>query len=693
MLSAMKARSLALSLLLIPALACKTGGTEGTTTGGDAKPPGDGPAAMELTASDPLGETVIATMDRTTDPCTDFYQFACGGWIANNPLPADKPRWGRGFGELSQRNNDVLKTILEKDTGRAGKFYAGCMDTEAVNAAGTAPLEPYLAQIDKLDVKNTKKLFTLLGELDASVGLGAFFNFGLSIDFEDPTLHISDLGQGGTGLPDRSYYLDDAKKAQVLPLYQAHVARMLGFLDYTEEEAADAAARIVALETELAKLQKPPEEMRDPEKVYHRWDRKGLQKSSKLPWKQYFTALGAPKVELINVSNPEFIEGLPAVIAAADEKTVKDYLRANLIGSTASVLSEDVVQANFQFVGALTGQQQLQPRWERCVGATNGAVGDLVSRQFVDETFAGDSKDIALDMIGRVEAAFEAGLADLEWMDDPTREAAVGKMKKIENKVGYPEKWKTYDGLEFEGSYFADAVAAGRWSNADGLAKIGKPVDKKEWFWPASIVNAGYNPLGNEMLFPAGILQQPFFHASNPKAMNFGAMGLVMGHELTHGFDDSGRKFDADGVMREWWAPEVSARFEERAECIVDTYSAIEVQPDTFVNGQLTLGENIADFGGLKESYAAYTAWTAEGEGEPELIGGLSNEQLFFVAFAQSWCSVSSPEFDKLMATVDPHSPPKYRVNVPLAHFPEFWDAFSCGEEQPMHSDQVCEVW
>ncbi|MCA9697327.1 MAG: M13 family metallopeptidase, partial [Myxococcales bacterium] len=295
------------------------------------------------------------------------------------------------------------------------------------------------------------------------------------------------------------------------------------------------------LETKLAELQKPPEDMRDPKAVYNRWDREGVEKSSNLPWGEYFKALGAPDVQLINVSNPDFISGLPAVLAAADEQSVKDYLRFHLLGSTANLLSDDVVNANFEFAAALTGQKQLPERWERCVAATNAAAGDLVSQGFVEQTFAGDSKDLASDMIRRVEGAFEAGLPALEWMDPATREAAVGKMKKVENKIGYPEKWRTYDGMKFKGNYFSDTVASRKWFNDFALAKVGKAVDEKEWSWPASIVNAGYNPLQNEMLFPAGILQPPFFSRDYTKAMNFGAIGMVVGHELTHGFDDSGR--------------------------------------------------------------------------------------------------------------------------------------------------------
>jgi putative endopeptidase len=684
------------TLLLSPVLLLGLGCKPAADDSGDVNNPDGGDAAkpkLELSSSSPIGKEVIAQMDLTVDPCVDFYQFACGSWIANNPLPDDRARWDRGFGEVDDRNLAVLESILEADTQRAGTYYKGCMDEAAIDAAGITPLEPYLAKITKLDPKNTKALFKLLGELDVTVGLGAFFSFGLFIDFEQPDLHIADLGQGGTGLPDRSFYLDPEKSGDYLPAYSAHIARMLGFLGYSAEEAAAAATRVLALETELAKLQKSPEEMRDPKAIYNRWDRKGVEAKSKLPWATYLQALGAPKLELINVSNPQFVEGLPGVIAATDADTIRDYLRFHLISSTANLLSTTIIDANFEFAKVLVGQQKLQPRWKRCVEATNGAVGDLLSQQFIERNFAGDSKDIALDMIKRVEAAFAAGLPALAWMDDSTRQAAVGKMEKIDNRIGHPDKWRSYDGLVLAGTYFADAVAARTWAHKDELGKVGKQVDEQEWNWPASVVNANYHPLQNRMNFPAGILQPPFFHRDFPKAMNYGAMGMVMGHELTHGFDDTGRKFDGDGVMREWWAPEVAAKFDAQTKCLVDTYSAIEVRPGIQLKGELTLGENIADFGGIKEAYAAYQQWVTENGAEPQLIEGLSNEQLFFVAMAQSWCSVSAPEYDQLVATLDEHSPPKFRVNVPNAHFPGFWAAFSCSEGTPMHAENACSVW
>jgi endothelin-converting enzyme/putative endopeptidase len=646
-----------------------------------------------------VGKQVVAALDQGSDPCVDFYQYACGGWLGETKLPADKPRYTRGFSTLADQNNEVLRKIMEEskegegELAKVGAYYGACMDEGAIDGHGIEPLKPYLAKID--GIKDAKTMMRVTGEFHGTIfsGHGALFSYGRGPDLEDPEVYITHLGQGGTGLPDRSFYLEEAKKQQILPAYTAHVARMLTYLGKSPEDSAKAAEAIVAFETKLAEVQKPRDEMRDPTKLVNRWDRKGVAKKVKLDWKGYFKALGHPKMSAINVTVPQFFEALPALLAETDASVLRDYMRWHLISSTASLLSKEIVEADFQFAGALTGTKELSPRWERCVGATNGALADAVGKGFVAETFAGDSKDVANTMIADVEAAFERGLPDLKWMDDTTRGKAVEKMNAVVNKVGYPDKWKDYEGLEVGEDHFANVVAAREFEYQRELSKVGQKVDKAEWFWPASIVNAAYNPTTNEMMFPAGILQPPFFSRDFPTAMNYGAMGMVMGHELTHGFDDSGRKFDGTGRLTEWWAPEVAERFESEAQCIDDTYSQIEIQPGVKLNGKLTLGENIADFGGLKSAHGAYQHWVQEKGAEDAIVEGMSNEQLLFVAYAQGWCTLSSPEFDRLMATTDSHSPPKQRVNVTLSHFPGFWEAYGCGEGTAMHAEKVCSVW
>ncbi len=700
MLRAMRVRRYLLPLLALPLTlaACNKDKGDGGTGGVSNDPDNATPKASWVvpTGETELAQTVVATLDPTTDPCVDFYQYACGGWIANTELPDDKPRYGRGFGELGDRNDEVLVTIVaglegqEGDAGKAGAFYASCMDLEKRTELGAKPLDPWLKKIDK--VKSAKAAMKLAGEMHAAVS-GPYFSFGPSRDFKQPDMQIADLGQGGTGLPDRSFYLDEDKKP-ILEAYKGHVATMLGFVYGGDMEKAKAdAEKVVAFEVELAKVQKPREEMRDPVAVYNRLDRKGVEKlAGKLAWGDFFKAVGYPKVQAINVSNPTFLEALPELMSKTDMGTHRAYLRYHLIADNASELSPEIETAAFQFTAAITGAKAQPPQQKRCIDATTSAFGDVIGKAFVEKTFAGKSKDLALEMITDIEAAMESALPNLEWMDEGTREAAVGKIKLVKNKVGYPNKWREYSKLELGDNFFASAVAAAQWGFKREMDKVGGKADPDEWFMPASIVNAFYNPLQNDMNFPAGIMQPPFFSQDFPRAMNYGAMGMVMGHELTHGFDDQGRKFDGNGVMQEWWAPEVAERFEARAACIDETYSAIEVQPGVFLNGKLTMGENIADHGGIREAYTAYTTWNAANN-ENTGVEGVTNEQLFFLAYAQSWCSKATPQIEALLATVDPHSPPKYRVNVPLAHYPKFWEVWSCGEGTPMHAANACEVW
>lgn len=703
MLPPMRVRRYVLSTLALPLALAACNKEEASADGGSTTP--DQAAtdaaptwALPVAGEKELTQTIAAAVDASADPCVDFYQYACGGWIEATELPADKPRYGRGFGELTDRNDAVLKTIVaelgtgDDEAGKAGRYYASCMNTEARNKLGIEPLKPYLKKIDK--VKSLTSLMKVTGELHGDAGANAFFNFGPGFDSKKPDLWITDLNQGGTGLPDRSFYLDEAKKP-ILLAYTGHVATMLAFAYEGDAERAKAdATKIVALETKLAEIQKPREDLRDPIATYNRLDRKGVEKLAKgLSWKTYFKALGYPKVELINVSVPSFIEALPKVLKDTDNDTLKAYLRYHLVSGSAQYLSEELEMASFQFTAALTGQKEQAPKWKRCLDDTNGAMGDIIGKKFVEKQFAGESKTIAIEMILAIEGALEANLPKLEWMDDATRTAALGKIKKVKNKIGFPNKWRDYSKLEAGEVYTTNAQAAGKWSFERNMDKVGTEVDPEEWFLPASIVNAFYNPLQNEMNFPAGIMQAPFFSADHPKAMNYGAMGMVMGHELTHGFDDQGRKFDGDGVMQEWWSPEVSTRFDERTACIEKAYSDVEVQPGVNINGKLTMGENIADHGGIRESFSAYRALVAKDGAEAQAVEGLSNEQLFFLSYAQSWCSIATPEIEKLLITVDPHSPPKARVNLPLAHYPEFWDVWSCGEGTAMHSANACEVW
>lgn len=639
-----------------------------------------------------LASQIEAALDRSADACTDFYQFACGGWIASTPLPGDRAIYGRGFSAIDDRNQEILKTILDEAAAggagtdaRLGTYYKSCMDTETVDAAGVTPLAGELAAIDAMT--SVADLATLLPKLPLA---DALFSAYIDSDLSDPNTYVMHLGQGGLGLPERNYYFpkdDDGKK--LLADYTAHVAKMLAFLG---RPASDADA-VVRVETALAASSKAPDELRDAAKLNNPSDLKGLYKLAKnVPWKEMMAAYGVSS-ERFNVMTPDFFKGLGKTLKKTPVDDLKAYLRWHLLSGASGVLSTEIDAANFAFYGQrLSGQKVQQDRWKRCVDRTDGALGDLLGKAYIDRAFAGASKDKALTMIHDVEAAFKSGLPGLEWMDDTTRAAALEKLGTIVNKIGYADQLEIYEGLEVGTDSYKNAVAVAEWNLADDIQKVGTKVDKSEWFMSPPTVNAYYNPSWNEIVFPAGILQPPFFSAAFPTSMNYGAMGMVMGHEISHGFDDEGRKFAADGSLKEWWSADIVKNFEERAQCLVDQYGKYEVSPGMTLNGSLTLGENIADNGGIKLAMTAFEAWKARGNVE-EGLAGFTPEQLFFVSYAQSWCSIATPEVQALRARTDPHSPPKARVNIPLANLPDFGEAFSCADGSAMKPAETCSVW
>jgi endothelin-converting enzyme/putative endopeptidase len=598
----------------------------------------------------------------------------------------------------------MIRTLLEeaaKSPGAAGSesqkigdFYATCMDEAAVETAGLAPIEPWLGAIAQAD--SPEALFTLVGKLHRA-GAGAFFGVGVFPDFKTPDLNISYFFQGGLGLPDRDYYVsDDPKKQELLAQYREHVARMLALAGQSAESATADAAAIVAFETELAKVSRTRVEMRQIEKLYNRMDRAGLAAlTPNLPWPAFFTATGHPDAQAISIATPEFFEALAKLVATTPMPTLHAYLEWGVLDTFADQLPKAFVDANFDFYGKkLSGQAEIQPRWKRCVAATTGSLGEAIGKVYVEQEFAGASKQVAVEMIRDIESAFEANLPQLAWMDDATRERARGKIAKISNKIGYPDSWRDYSALAVSrASYFDNALAGATFETDRQLRKIGQPVDKSEWLMVPQLVNAYYNPLQNEIAFPAGILQPPFFHKDYPAALNYGGIGAVVGHEVTHGFDDQGRRFDPNGVFQEWWEPEVAGKFETAAKCVADQYSTFEIEPGVKVNGELTLGENIADLGGLKQAYKAYKAWEGR-HGAPEpLAEVLTNDQLVFVAWGQVWCTVAAPEYVRRQVTTDPHSPGIFRATAPPMNSPEFRQAFGCEAGQPMAPAEMCTVW
>ncbi len=664
----------------------------------------DGEAAEADLQAAPAPEdglaALLASMDPTADPCQDFYRYACGGWLDSTERPSDQARWVRSFSVINERNQQVVRELLEDAAAdpagsparrRIGEYYAACMDEAAVEATGTAPLDPWQRRIAGVD--DPESLMRVTGEL-FRIGVEPLFGIATFADFAQPDTNIAFTFQGGLGMPERDYYVsDDERKRELMAKYEAHVARMLDLLG--EEDTAAKAAKIVAFETALARMSRPATEMRQMEKLYNRMEVSGLQElTPALPWDAFFTAAGHPEVRAMSVATPEFFEGLEPLVAETSWEDLRTYLRWHLVHETANLLPADFVTAHYEFFGReLSGQPEIQPRWKRCVSATEGALGEDVGKLYVAERFAGDSKEIATEMISDIQTAFADALPELTWMDEATRRVALEKAEAVRNKIGYPDEWRDYSDVETApAAHFVNSLSAREHEFDFEMAKIGEPVDKGEWGMTPQQVNAYYNPLYNEIVFPAGILQPPFFDRTFPAAMSYGAIGAVIGHELTHGFDDSGRKFDPQGRLRDWWDGAAVERFEERAQCVRDLYSGYEVEEGVFVNGELTAGENIADIGGLKQAHAAYELWEKR-HGEARLDTELTSEQVLFVAFGQVWCSLVSEEFERMQVTVDSHSPGRFRVIGPVSQNPDFADAFACQEGDPMSPADRCQVW
>ncbi len=683
--------------LVLGVLAGMVGAESATTT---AAAPEQNSA---LSASAVAGSVLLA-MDPSADPCQDFYRYACGGWLDAERIPEDQTRWARSFTVVRERNRQLIRELLEgaaQDPGesvnrqRVGTFYRACLDEAAVEQTGLGPLAPWLAEIAA--VSDLPALLSLTGKLHR-IGSEVLFSFSVFPDFKDPERNIANLAQGGLGLPDRDDYASATPAQQQLRMdYEQHVARMLGWFGTSPEQAQLEASQILAFETQLAQASRSQVEMRDFERLYHKRDRVGLEQlTPQLPWEAYFRAIGYPKIVDINLLTPEFFTALEKTLLANDLAAVRAYLRWHLIRATAELLPQAVVDADFAFYGTrLSGQKVLEPRWKRCVQTTESLLAEAVGELYVERAFAGPSKDVALTMVHDVETAFAANLPGISWMDDATRERAREKLHGVGNRIGYPDKWRDFSQLELQpGKYFHNTLAARGFDFDDRAGKVGQPVDRGEWSMPPQEVNAYYNPSANDMTFPAGILQPPFFHRDFPAAMNYGGIGSAVGHELTHGFDDQGRKFDPHGRLQEWWDPAVSQRFEERARCVQEQYDAYEIEPGLKLNGQLTLGENIADIGGVKTAIQAFKLWEKrQAEPSPSAIPGLTNEQLFFVAYGQVWCALIRPETARLRAKTDPHSPSRFRVNGTVANVAEFAAAFGCAAGTPMRPHNICEVW
>jgi len=626
----------------------------------------------------------------------DFFQHVNGGWLAANPVRPEYGAWG-AFHEVNERNQEILHRLLRsaadgeanagaEAVGRmVGDYFAAAMDERAIAAAGAEPLAPFLARIAVAESR--ADIAALLGDL-IPIGLGAFYSVGIAPDFEDADAYLVYLGQGGLGLPERDYYLrDDERSMQLRTGYVAHIAKQLVNLGDDEATATDAAERILAFETRLAEPSYPAEKMRDVQLTMNRFEVSALDElMPEFGLSGHVRALGVTSPSVC-VDNPGFFSALETLLAETPIETLRDYLRWMLLRSYASTLSPAFEDEAFEFFGrTLGGQQQMRPRWKRVIDMASSDIGELVAQLYVAETFSEHAKRRCEEMVEHLLSAMGAAIRGAEWMTDGTRIKALEKLAGFRYKIGYPDEWRDYSALVIGRASFAEnRMACARFEHARELDRLGSPVDRAEWAMPAHSVNAYYHPLLNEIVFPAGILQPPFFYAEADDAVNYGAIGAVIGHEITHGFDDQGSHFDAVGALSDWWTETDRTEFDRRAAVLVEQYDGFFVADDLHVNGRLTLGENIADLGGLSIALAAL-AEAGGTEGLP--IDGFTPEQRFFVSWATTWRMNYSEEYARLLVNVDPHSPARYRVNGPLANLPQFAAAFDVAEGSPLRRSE-----
>ncbi len=642
----------------------------------------------------------VSLLDRSVDPCTDFYRFACGGWMERNPIPPDQAVWGR-FNELAENNLIIDRKILEKAAAerpnrdanqqKIGDYYASCMDEAAIEKKGLEPLRPELDRIAGLQSK--AELPGYLAHAH-SIGGNAFFEFSSQPDYKDAGMEIAETDQSGLGLPDRDYYFrTDSNSVALREKYVRHMQRMLELAGQKPEEAAANAKEVMAIETALAKVSMDRVSRRDPARVYHAMTVADLSKlSSAFDWNRYIAARGAPKFDALNVTVPEFVKGFNDVIANAQLGDIKTYLTWRMLSTAASMLPRAFVDERFDFYGkTLTGAKELRPRWKRCVRFTDSDLGEALGKSYVEEAFGGQSKQRVLNMVHALEQALQSDIRELSWMTAETKKQALTKLAGVENKIGYPDKWRDYSSLKIiRGDALGNSTRANEFETHRQLAKIGTPVDRSEWSMSPPTVNAYYNPQENNINFPAGILQPPFFDMRADDAVNMGGIGAVIGHEMTHGFDDQGRQFDAKGNLRDWWTAQDAKAFEERAQCFVDQYSKYAPVEGVHLNGKLTLGENVADNGGVRLALLALRAMSGIND---RTVEGFTPEQQFFVSFGQIWCDNARPEVLRLRTQVDPHSPNQFRVTGVVSNMPEFQKVFGCKPDSPMVSPKPCRVW
>jgi len=648
---------------------------------------------------------VLENMDTTQNPADDFFKFVNGNWLGSTEIPDDQGRWG-SFNELREANNEVVLTVLETaakseaygegtDERKVADFYDSGMDSLRAEAAGVAPLQPYLDQIE--GIQNMDDLQAYLSQQQVAGG-NAFFNFGILPDLKNSKVMATYLFQSGLGLPDRDYYTKtDSRSKEIREKYELHVAKMLQFLDYNADDAAAAATKVVAMETLMAEAALTNVERRNIPLLYNKYAISDLADlSADFNWAQYLIDLGANDLDTIIVTQPKFMKAFNEVVSTYDIADWKHYLKWHAIDGAAPFLNNGVVQANFDFFGTeLRGTKAMRPRWKRVLGQTNGALGEALGKLYVSEAFPPEAKANAEEMVDNILAAFGDRIRGLEWMSDSTKEKALAKLSTFTVKIGYPDTWRDYSELVIEkpeveqsndafGSYFNNVVNANKFEFKRQLSKLGKPVDREEWQMNPQTVNAYYNPLFNEIVFPAAILQPPFYNYKADAAVNYGGIGAVIGHEISHGFDDQGSRFDAEGNMNNWWSETDAEQFKARTGKLVSQYADYSPLDSVFVNGELTLGENIGDLGGISVALDGLKRHLAT-KGDDGLIDGYSQEQRFFISWATIWRIKYRDETLRTQINTDPHSPGMYRANGPISNMTSFYEAFDVKEGDGMH--------
>ena len=645
-------------------------------------------------------------LDRNIDPCVDFYQFSCGNWIKNNPIPPDQSSWGR-FNQLSEHNRMVLHDILEKaekvtpnrssNEQKIGDYYASCMDEATINQKGVAVLNRDFDLIAAL--KSKEELPALLGHLHRE-RINTLFGFDSTPDFKDAKMMIAEADQGGLSLPDKDYYLKtDAKSVEQQKQYVQHVTNMFKLLGDSPEKAAAEADAVMKIETALAKGSMDRVARREPSNVYHKMSAAEWQAlTPAFSWPKYLTDVGAPAVTSLNVAVPDFFKALETELKDVSLDDLKTYFRWHVVHAAAAtnVLPDAFVNENFEFFSkTLRGAKELQARWKRCVAGVNGDLGEALGEVYVEKNFPPEAKERTLEMVHALEEALRQDITTLPWMTEATKKQALIKLEAIRNKIGYPNKWRDYSSLTIvRGDALGNSLRSNEFEAQRELNKIGKPRDTQEWGMTPPTVNAYYDPTENDINFPAGILQPPFYDFKADDGVNFGGIGAVIGHELTHGFDDEGRQFDKEGNLKDWWTPEDAKAFEERAQCLVKEYDSFVAVDDVHVNGKLTLGENTADNGGLRiADMALQSALEKKPQEKDEKFDGFTEEQRLFLGWGQVWCQNQTDQISRLLALTNEHSPGKNRVNGVVRNMPEFRRAWGCKSGAPMVPENACRVW